>query len=238
MNATLFSNHNLSRSDISVRYVFQKMFSPKGTLVAVECLSRFDSLSISPENFFRYANTGLRESIFMEQLALIEKHKQWFNKNGISATINVDDHILNILLRPEIKNLVGHIGCVHFEVTENSNKLLNNALATWSDPRSATLWLDDFGSGNAGISAIRGYHFDYVKIDKDFFWHLMQKDSGRPLMDALITFLSRNHHNVIIEGVESEAHKKWLQGMEWFAIQGHYWKEVSIEQLVKEDIKV
>ncbi len=50
MNATLFSNHNLSRSDISVRYVFQKMFSPKGTLVAVECLSRFDSLSISPEN--------------------------------------------------------------------------------------------------------------------------------------------------------------------------------------------
>ena len=114
----------------------------------------------------------------------------------------------------------------------------NNALATWSDPRSTTLWLDDFGSGNAGISAIRGYHFDYVKIDKDFFWHLMQKDSGRPLMDALITFLSRNHHNVIIEGVESEAHKKWLQGMEWFAIQGHYWKEVSIEQLVKEDIKV
>jgi EAL domain-containing protein (putative c-di-GMP-specific phosphodiesterase class I) len=51
-------------------------------------------------------------------------------------------------------------------------------------------------------------------------------------------FLSRNHHNVIIEGVESEAHKKWLQGMEWFAIQGHYWKEVSIEQLVQEDITV
>ncbi|HFU1200464.1 TPA: EAL domain-containing protein, partial [Klebsiella michiganensis] len=24
--------------------------------------------------------------------------------------------------------------------------------------------------------------------------------------------------------------------MEWFAIQGHYWKEVSIEQLVQEDI--
>ncbi len=94
MNATLFSDHNLSRSDISVRYVFQKMFSPEGTLVAVECLSRFDRMSISPENFFRYANTGLRESIFMEQLALIEKHKQWFKQNRISATINVDDHIL------------------------------------------------------------------------------------------------------------------------------------------------
>ncbi|MEX5528271.1 EAL domain-containing protein, partial [Enterobacter hormaechei subsp. xiangfangensis] len=25
-------------------------------------------------------------------------------------------------------------------------------------------------------------------------------------------------------------------GMEWFAIQGHYWREVSIEQLVADDI--
>ncbi|EHF5033840.1 TPA: EAL domain-containing protein, partial [Enterobacter hormaechei] len=24
--------------------------------------------------------------------------------------------------------------------------------------------------------------------------------------------------------------------MEWFAIQGHYWREVSIEQLVADDI--
>ncbi len=187
MNATLFSRHNLSRSDISVRYVFQKMFSPKGTLVAVECLSRFDRLSISPENFFRYANTGLRESIFMEQLALIEKHKQWFRQNAISATINVDDHILNVLQRPEIKALVDQIGCVHFEVTENSHNLLNNALATWNNPQSTTLWLDDFGSGNAGIHAIRDYHFDYVKIDKDFFWLLMQKDSGRPLRKVRIS---------------------------------------------------
>ena len=236
MNATLFSDHNLSRSDISVRYVFQKMFSPEGTLVAVECLSRFDHISVSPEDFFRYASAELRESIFMEQLALIDKHKQWFNIHGISATINVDDHILNVLLRPEVKALVEHIGCVHFEVTEASNKLLNNALATWGKAHSTTLWLDDFGSGNANINAFRGYHFNYVKIDKDFFWHLMKKESGRPLMDALVTFFSRNHHNVIIEGVESEAHKEWLQGMEWFAIQGHYWKEVSIEKLVKEEI--
>ncbi|HDT5901245.1 TPA: EAL domain-containing protein [Raoultella ornithinolytica] len=233
---TLSLDHDLLRSDISIRYVFQKMFSSEGTLVAVECLSRFDHISVSPEDFFRYASAELRESIFMEQLALIDKHKQWFNIHGISATINVDDHILNVLLRPEVKALVEHIGCVHFEVTEASNKLLNNALATWGKAHSTTLWLDDFGSGNANINAFRGYHFNYVKIDKDFFWHLMKKESGRPLMDALVTFFSRNHHNVIIEGVESEAHKEWLQGMEWFAIQGHYWKEVSIEKLVKEEI--
>lgn len=122
MDALMFFNYNLSRSDISVRYVFQKMFSPLGALVAVECLSRFDHISVSPEELFRYANADLRESIFMEQLALIEKHKAWFIKNNVSATINVDDHILSVLLRPEVKAKVKALGCVHFELTENSKE--------------------------------------------------------------------------------------------------------------------
>ena len=45
MNTKIFEDNILSRNDIAVRYVFQKMFSPQGTLVAVECLSRFDNLS-------------------------------------------------------------------------------------------------------------------------------------------------------------------------------------------------
>jgi hypothetical protein len=52
MNTKIFEDNILSRNDIAVRYVFQKMFSPQGTLVAVECLSRFDNLSVSPEDFF------------------------------------------------------------------------------------------------------------------------------------------------------------------------------------------
>ncbi len=52
MNTKIFEDNILSRNDIAVRYVFQKMFSPQGTLVAVECLSRFDNLSISPRRFF------------------------------------------------------------------------------------------------------------------------------------------------------------------------------------------
>lgn len=48
-------------------------------------------------------------------------------------------------------------------------------------------------------------------------------------MDVLVIFLLCNYYNVIIEGVESEVYKEWLQGMEWFVIQGYYWWEVSIE---------
>ncbi|MDP1357581.1 EAL domain-containing protein, partial [Klebsiella pneumoniae] len=76
------------------------------------------------------------------------------------------------------------------------------------------------GAGDAGMNAMRGDPFDSVKRDKDFVWHLRRKESGRQLRDALVTFLSRTHHTVIIDGVESEAHKDWLQGLAWFAIQG------------------
>jgi EAL domain-containing protein (putative c-di-GMP-specific phosphodiesterase class I) len=168
MNTKIFEDNILSRNDIAVRYVFQKMFSPQGTLVAVECLSRFDNLSISPEDFFRHATAAVRERIFLEQLALIEKHKAWFLRNHISATINVDDHILNLLRQKDIKAKIAALTCVHFEVTENAENLLHNSLAAWQSPQDTSLWLDDFGSGYAGINAIRGYHFDYVKIDKDF----------------------------------------------------------------------
>lgn len=230
---------NLSPEDISIRYVFQKMYSPQGKLVAVECLSRFNHISVPPEYFFLHSDINLREYIFMEQLKLIEQHQNWFIKNNIIATINIDDDTLNLLCQSAVKERVEQLRYIHFEVKENSGILLDNTSLNRSNlPEASTFWLDDFGSGYAGMKAIRNYHFDYVKIDKDYFWYLMHKESGRQLMDALVTFLTQNHHNVIIEGVESSPHKRWLSGMNWFAVQGHYWEEVNIEQLIQEDISV
>ena len=57
-------------------------------------------------------------------------------------------------------------------------------------------------------------------------------------MQDLITFLSKNNPRVIIEDVDNEEHQRWLSGMEWFAMQGLYWQEVSIEQLVQEEVVI
>lgn len=236
MNSEMLTER-LSRSDIKIRYVYQKMFSPQGKLIAVECLSRFDRSTVSPEYFFKNATASLRETIFIEQIDLAEKHQRWFIDNGVVITINVDDHILNIIQREDVVRRIEKLPHVHFEVTEYSTSLLGNIPDGWLSPLKTSLWLDDFGSGNAGIGAIRGYHFDYVKIDKEFFWHLLHKEHGRELMDALVTFLSRNNHHVIIEGVENAAHKNWLSGMNWFAMQGFYWEEVSMDELVKESVQ-
>ncbi len=51
----------------------------------------------------------------------------------------------------------------------------------------------------------------------------MRKESGRQLMDALVTFLSRNHHNVIIEGWKAKTIKNGCRewnGLPFRAITG------------------
>ncbi len=72
-------------------------------------------------------------------------------RNHISATINVDDHILNLLRQKDIKAKVAALTCVHFEVTENAENLLHNSLAA-AEPQDTSLWLDDFGSGYAELT--------------------------------------------------------------------------------------
>jgi hypothetical protein len=55
-----------------------------------------------------------------------------------------------------------------------------------------------------------------VKIDKDFFWHLMRKRVRPPADGCAGDLFINNHHNVIIEGVESEAIKNGCR--EWRAL--------------------
>lgn len=217
-------------ADVAVHYVFQKMISATGELVAVECLSRFRHELMTPEHFFRHASRPQRQHIFLEQLALIERHQSWFLKHHVLATINVDDVMLEFLSHPLITEKVAQIACLQFEVAEDARALMDNAPL----PHGAALWLDDFGAGFAGIGALRRHPFQFIKIDKDFFWCLMRKTGGRELMESLIAFLYHNGYKVVIEGIENDAHRRWLRGMAWFAVQGHYWQEVSIEQLILE----
>ncbi|KOC87713.1 EAL domain-containing protein [Winslowiella iniecta] len=231
---------NLSRDDISVSYVFQKMFSAAGKLVAVECLTRLHAslTPLSPEHFFSFASNAVREAIIHEQLDLVEAHKDWFNERQIYVTINLDNHTLTLLKDSAIIRRVKATGCIHFEVNEHSCSLTDNSPLQSATAHALPLWLDDFGSGYAGLASIRRHHFDYIKIDKDIFWYLMGESQGKQLMHSLLSFLHCNNYKVVVEGIENEQHQRWLAGMPWFALQGHYWKEVNIATLTAEPATV
>jgi hypothetical protein len=116
MNANIFSEDNLSRGDISVRYVFQKCF-PRRYTRRRGVFKPLRFYSCGPGIFLRHANAGVRESIFMEQLALIEKHRHGlltmvFPPQSMLMTI-FSEFCASRKSKPTLT-----ICCVHFEVTK------------------------------------------------------------------------------------------------------------------------
>ncbi len=218
-----------------INYIFQPMFAKSGQLLAVECLSRFafnsEFAHFSPEQFFQQADRETRVGILFEQVELIEEYKSWFQENGVIATINVDDHSLNSLANSAIAEKVRASRCIHFEINENASRLVKNRVHNDPALNSYSFWLDDFGSGYAGFSALYNSRFRFVKLDRLLLWDFMRKPGGEGLMHALLRFFHLNHYQVIIEGVETLEQKKWLDGMPYYALQGKLWKESSIKDL-------
>lgn len=94
--------------------------------------------------------------------------------------------------------------------------------------RDFGLWLDDFGSGKANLSAIQSCLFDTVKIDRMFFWNMSEK----PIWETVIREIRRYSPSVVVEGVESEKYRKSL-GNSVEGMQGYLFPSVLIKDLSK-----
>lgn len=219
----------------NINYVFQPMFAKSGQLLAVECLSRFalnsEYAHFSPEEFFLHADSETRIQILLDQVNLIDKHKHWFYENQVMATLNVDDYSLQSLANARFAKRINAMRCIHFEISENSTRLVRDRVHDDPSLNSYSFWLDDFGSGYADFSALYNSKFRFVKLDRFLLWEFMRKSGGAGLMHALLRFFYLNHYKVIIEGVETLEHKKWLAKMPYYALQGKLWKESSIMDL-------
>ncbi|EIW9479628.1 MULTISPECIES: EAL domain-containing protein [Klebsiella] len=219
-----------------LRYVFQPMFNREGKMIAVECLTRFAHHEpASPqdiERFFSEASESLRARILLEQIELVRQHQQWFRHNEVMVTLNVDESTLHMLHDDFIAECVKTIGCLHFEVNEFSNTLVKRTPTIDALTDKYSFWLDDFGAGYAGFAALTAQPFRFIKTDKNLLWSLLEKKNGQQLMDSLLHYFQANQYQVIVEGIETEAHLQWLENMPWFALQGLLWREQTIEALV------
>ncbi|HEY3589662.1 MAG TPA: EAL domain-containing protein [Buttiauxella sp.] len=218
-----------------MRYVFQPMFNREGNLIAVECLSRLDPLKhgfADVEQFFSHAPLTLRTDILLEQITLVAHYQSWFRDNNVMVTLNIDEQTLTALDNEIIADFVNATGCLHFEINEFSRTLTCHNPTSLALSEKYSLWLDDFGSGYAGFSALSVQPFRYIKTDKCLLWSLFEKKNGQQLMSSLLSYFSANHYLVIVEGVETQEHRQWLDDMPWFALQGMLWQECSIQTLV------
>jgi EAL domain-containing protein (putative c-di-GMP-specific phosphodiesterase class I) len=93
-----------------------------------------------------------------------------------------------------------------FEITEGLEmEMYSNVLRCISDLKllGIRIWLDDFGTGFAGLSWLRLIDFDTVKSDRSFL-HDCGDPKGRAMLQDIIGLVRNRGPKILVEGVESE----------------------------------
>lgn len=93
------------------------------------------------------------------------------------------------------------------------------------------VWLDDFGTGFAGLSWLRLIEFDTVKIDRSFL-HDCNTERGRRMMLDIISLLRNRGIRILVEGVETIEHQRLMQEYGIHQLQGYYLgRPAAVDQL-------
>lgn len=92
-----------------------------------------------------------------------------------------------------------------FEITEGLEmEMDSDILRCISDLKmlGIKIWLDDFGTGFAGLSWLRLIDFDTVKIDRSFL-HDCSTPKGKAMLKDIVGLVRNRGHKILVEGVET-----------------------------------
>ncbi|MBS9722040.1 EAL domain-containing protein [Tianweitania sp. BSSL-BM11] len=120
-----------------------------------------------------------------------------------------------------------------FEITEGLDmEMHSDVLRCIADLKrlGVRIWLDDFGTGFAGLSWLRLIDFDTVKIDRSFL-HDSHTSRGKAMLRDIVGLVRNRGHSVLIEGVETDEHVAVVQELAIDKVQGfHVGRPVSAKQ--------
>lgn len=223
-----------SRLNIAVdcTFICEPVYKRDGKLLAVELLSRFTTTSfktpICTERFLHQLNAQMKVKLLHTQLSEVKNVQQWFNEHQVILSINIDFDMTHAVLSDDnLISLLDSMPFIRLEIMEsfpNLNGGVANALLSKLAKRY-TLWLDDFGSGNAHIAAAASGFFECVKIDKNFYWQW----GGSVTFHNLITRLRDYCPHVVIEGVETHLQFSQLADIGVDAMQGYLFNSCALE---------
>jgi diguanylate cyclase (GGDEF)-like protein len=83
------------------------------------------------------------------------------------------------------------------------------------------IWLDDFGTGFAGLSWLRIIDFDTVKIDKSFLDDIAEP-KARLMFQDIIALVRNRGPRILVEGVETEDQLEFARSAGLHQVQGYY----------------
>ncbi len=115
-------------------------------------------------------------------------------------------------------------GQLALEITEGLEMDMDSdVLRCISDLRmlGIKIWLDDFGTGFAGLSWLRLIEFDTVKIDKSFL-HDGTSLRGKAMLKDIIGLIRNRGPKILVEGVETVEQLHLMQQFKIDHVQGYF----------------
>ncbi|NTJ41819.1 EAL domain-containing protein [Agrobacterium larrymoorei] len=115
-------------------------------------------------------------------------------------------------------------GRLAFEITEGLEMDMNSeVLRCINDLKTLgiKIWLDDFGTGFAGLSWLRLIEFDTVKIDRSFL-HDSSTPKGKAMLRDIIGLIRNRGPKILVEGVETAEQLKLMEEMQIDHVQGYF----------------
>jgi diguanylate cyclase (GGDEF)-like protein len=198
-----------------VSLVYQPIQDVKtGNVEAVEALMRLrmlDGTSVPPSLFIPVA----------ERTGAILELGRWAIRT-VCRELLADNHVrvVSVNVSPiqlktpgfatSVAAILGETGVtgnrLAFEITEGLEmEMHSDILRCITDLKllGIKIWLDDFGTGFAGLSWLRLIDFDTVKIDRSFL-HDCAVPRGRSMLQDIIGLIRNRGHKILVEGVESD----------------------------------
>ena len=137
------------------------------------------------------------------------------------SLISVDE----ILERNDLNNTDRKL---EVEVTErgidSSSKLEVEGFVKILHQQNIRISLDDFGTGQAGLSYINSLHFDKLKIDKRFIDAIGKDTIDNNILRTIIYLAKEIQVELIAEGVETQEQVDWLLSNGVILAQGWYFE--------------
>lgn len=229
--------------------VYQPMYCTESKgFTAVEVLVRWRKKTneiVMPDLFIAEAETsGLIVPITLQIIEIAFKEAQQLLKNypDFHLGFNLSSvHFIDPNFFKQFYQLVKtyHILPKHilFEITErdllDKENIQFALIMKQLRSQGYSIAVDDYGTGNASISYLQSFPFNFLKIDKLFIQAIGTKAITESLNDAIIQMAKDLQLTIIAEGVETEDQVNYLTENGVRYLQGWYFsKAVNMEQLL------
>ncbi|MFZ1853058.1 MAG: EAL domain-containing protein [Nitrosomonas sp.] len=218
-----------------------------GAFVKGEALVRWEHPQrgmINPSVFIPLAEeSGLilevGDAVFKQAIELIHQYFVYSNRN-VQISVNMSPLQFKFMSKfswlEELEKLGLPGNCINVEITESlllkDSSVVQEHLLEFRN-NGIEVSIDDFGTGFSSLSYLKKFDIDYLKIDRTFINQLMENETDRTLVEAIIVMAHKLDIQTIAEGVESKEQEALLMRLGCDFAQGFLYSQPLSSQAFK-----